>query len=211
MSQLNLFPTEEQSIPKVGLLLAVFPEEHAAHSIYKLQANLRCKHGLCETLRPPNHLHISVPCLGNARGSLTQVIQSVAIACQAATETTPPFEVTFERVLSFKGKPMEQALVLLGRKDENTELRALHRRLVAELSDRTDVNPKFTPHITLLYGREIHEEPINPAISWRVSEIVLVLSHRGATKYDRLGCWKLGTSNNFSNAILPPRDLSQLV
>jgi 2'-5' RNA ligase len=89
-------------------------------------------------------------------------------------------------------RTLNQPLVLAGGKDGNAELKAFHRLLVAKLSGRSDVNLKFTPHMTLLYDREINEEPVSPQVSWTVGEIVLVLSHVGATKYDRLGCWKLG-------------------
>ena len=193
MSQLTLFPTPEPQPAKYGLFLAVFPDEHTARYIYELATKLRHKHRLSGSVRPLNHLHISLPCLSNVRGELSQMMQWVDRACQATADTNPSFEITFDRVLSFRrGEPMKQPLVLVGSKDGNAELRAFHRLLVAKLSGRGDANPKFTPHMTLLYDQHINEETVSPVVRWRATEIVLVLSHVGETKYDRLGCWMLG-------------------
>ena len=123
---------------------------------------------------------------------LDQVIRLVDHACRAIAKATSPFDVTFDRVLSLKRRKLNQPLVLAGSKDGNAELKAFHRLLVAKLSGRSNATPEFTPHVTLLYDRQINEEPIDPVVSWKVNEVILVLSHVGATKYKRLGSWKLG-------------------
>jgi len=192
MSQLSLFPIDGPKPAKYDLILAVFPDEYAAHDIYELGNKLRHKHQLSGRVRPLSHLHISLPCFTNMPPGLNQVIHLVDHASRASAETTPPFDVTFDRVLSFKRRTLDQPLVLAGSKDGNAELKAFHRLLVAKLSGRSNANPQFTPHVTLLYDRQINEESINPVVSWKVNEIILVLSHVGATKYDRLGSWKLG-------------------
>ena len=192
MSQLSLFPTDGPKPAKYELILAVFPDEHTAQDIYQLGDKLRRKHRLIGRVRPLNHLHTSLPCFTNVPHGLDQVINLVDHACRGIAEATPPFDVTFDRVLSFKRRTLKQPLVLAGSKNGNAELKAFHRLLVAKLSGRSNANHQFTPHVTLLYDRQIDEEPINPVVSWKVNEVILVLSHVGATKYDRLGCWKLG-------------------
>lgn len=191
MSQLALFPTHEPRPTGHGLFLAVFPTKFTAHDIYGLASKIRDKHRLIGSLRPLHHLHVSLSCFINVSEGFDRAIQLVDRACQAIANATPPFEVTFDRVLSFRGKPMEQPLVLVGSKDGNAKLKAFHRLLVAKLSGRSNANPKFNPHMTLLYGREISEESVR-SMCWEVREVVLVRSHVGETKYDRLGCWKLG-------------------
>ena len=190
MSQLDLFPTQEPRPTGYSLILAVFPDEHTARDIYELATNLRHKHRLSGRVRPLSHLHISLPCLLNVSDKLDRVVESVDRACKAIADTTPPFEITLDRASSFGGQPMKHALVLAGSKDGNAELKAFHRLLAAKLSNRGK-SPSFTPHMTLLYDRKIAEEPISP-VRWKVNEVILVLSHVGATKYDRLGRWTLG-------------------
>ena len=142
-------------------------------------------------VRPFDHLHISLPCLKSLPDELSEVIQLADHVCKEPAHATAPFEITFDRVFSFRGKEWQQPLVLAGGTDGNAELKAFHRLLTAKFSNRSAADPKFTPHMTLLYDREINEEPISP-VSWKVSEVVLVQSYVGATKYDRIAQWKLG-------------------
>src|ERR1041385_197938 len=160
MNQLNLFPAHAPRPTRYELILAAFPDEETARHIYELGTHLRNKHRLSGRVRPLNHLHISLPCFTNMPHRLDQVIRLADHACRAIAEATSPFEVTFDRVLSFKRRTLNQPLVLAGSKDGNAELKAFHRLLVAKLSGRSDVNLKFTPHMTLLYDREINEEPV---------------------------------------------------
>lgn len=196
MSQLNLFPPDQARQPtRYDLFLAIFPNKFAAHDIYGFGMELRGKQRLVGKLRPLYHLHVSVPCLIDVSAGLDRAIQLVDRACRTIADTTPPFEVTFDRVLSFGGPPAKHALVLAGSKDGNVELKTFHRLLAAKLSNGRNVNPKFTPHMTLLYDRQISEEAISP-LRWEVKEVVLVLSHVGKTKYERLGHWELGGRSN---------------
>src|SRR2546425_908733 len=106
MSQLSLFPTHEPQPTGCSLFLAVFPGEQAARDIYELGVKLRHKHSLSGSVRPPDHLHISLPCLNNMSGELNQVIQLTERACKEIANATPPFGVTHDRVLSFRGRPL---------------------------------------------------------------------------------------------------------
>lgn len=73
-------------------------------------------------------------------------------------------------------------------------LDALHHQLVrlcaaAGIAGRAHY--AFSPHMTLGYrdGRPF-TSPISP-VGWTASEIVLIHSHLGRTRHDRLGCWPL--------------------
>ena len=142
-------------------------------------------------MRPLDHLHISLYWLGDEVDDLDQVVQVADRACKAVAYAMPAFEVTFDRVSTFRGRALNQPLVLVGSKDGNAELKAFHRLLAAKFSNQRSKNPKFTPHMTLRYDLEITEEPMSP-VNWKVNEVVLAQSHVGATKYDRLAHWTLG-------------------
>lgn len=107
--------------------------------------------------------------------------------------STPPFEVTFDRVSSFK-HPDRRPLVLVGNNDF-AGLRHFHRTLGAWLSQTgtaaNDFEGRFNPHVTLLYDwREIPEQTIEP-VSWTVTDFSLVLSVVGQTRYVHLKRWRL--------------------
>lgn len=192
MDQLPLFETPAQRPPKFNLFLAVFPDTATAQCIYKLAAEVREKHGLKGKLRPLDHLHVTVHHLGHYAEVPEKHVHAATRACEKAAIGTPALAITFDRMLSFRGRAGKSPLVLAGAEDGNTELKGFHQALGLELlKQRLPMDKKLTPHVTLLYDREIPEEPVDP-VSWRVHEIVLVLSHMGMTKYDQLRRLTLG-------------------
>lgn len=117
-------------------------------------------------------------------------------ALKRAAETTalamPAFALTLDRAMSFAGR--QWPLVLLPRAGAGeAEIEILYRVLGhalvrAGLGRR--LRPRFTPHLTLLYGeRGIEEQPIDP-ITWLVAEFVLIHSVRGEG-HRLLGQWAL--------------------
>jgi len=102
----------------------------------------------------------------------------------------PPFEVCFDRVLSYANKQVKHPVVLTDGSDGNNELMALHRELRVALGMGKS---SFSPHITLLCDtKDVAAESIEP-IRWTVDEVVLIRSEVGATKYEHLGRWRFGT------------------
>src|SRR6266851_5342110 len=113
------------------------------------------------------------------------------MACEAAAEVrAPPFEVLFDRSVSFRGRPGNRPFVLLGDKGLD-RLRSLRRTLgvaMARKGFRYLAKKDFTPHVTLLYAeRNVEEYPIEP-ICWTVNEFVLIHSMHG---HVRLARWPL--------------------
>lgn len=51
---------------------------------------------------------------------------------------------------------------------------------------------RFTPHLTLLYDKELLAPQSVEPVSWTAKEIVLALGEAGAKDYHRLGSWVLG-------------------
>lgn len=194
MEQLALFQTPKPPRNRYRLFVGIFPDAEAVHLICEQQPNLCDKFGLIGKPRPRSHLHVTLHLIGDYPDVPEQKIADAIKACAIVLANQPSFEVAFDHVMSFSGRPGELPFVLV-KPNGNAVLLELHRRLVTELiihrlAGRGGL--KFVPHITMLYDRlSVPEQPVCP-VSWTVKEAVLILSHLGATKYDRLGHWTLG-------------------
>ena len=158
------------------LFLAVLPDADAAARIDRLAVALKRAHKFNRASIEPGRLHVSLFFLGE----LSEHI--VRIACEAAAEVrVPPFDVWFDRSVSFRGKPGNRPLVLVG-DDGLDRLKSFRRTLGVALASRglgRLAKREFTPHVTLLYGeRHVEEHPIEP-IHWTVNEFVLIHSRHG--------------------------------
>ena len=170
------------------LFLAAVPDASTAERIHRLAGVLKRAHKFDGKLIAPERLHISLFFLGGLAEC------HVRAAREAAAELrTGPFEVSFDRTVSFRGRPGNRPFVLIG---ENglRRLESFRRMLGAALTRsglRRAANTTFTPHVTLLYdARGADEYPIQP-ISWTVTEFVLIQSMKG---HDYLARWPLQAS-----------------
>jgi RNA 2',3'-cyclic 3'-phosphodiesterase len=188
--QLSFFETPQPRSFKYNVFLAIFPDHYIAEQIISLGNMLRQTHGMRGRLRPISHLHVSLIFLGGTADVPAEaVVETIGHACKTVTAVTSPFEIGFNRVLSFRGHPENRPLVLANDNHENVELRNLHGLLHIKFASST---PKFVPHLTLLYdNQELTPKSIDP-VRWTAKEIVLVRSEVGATKYDWLGRWAFG-------------------
>lgn len=193
--QLSFFEAPRPSGPDYDLILAIFPDDYTAQQISELGNSIRKIHGLRGKLRPVTHLHVSLPIPRHVMHPPETVIERIGRACKAVAPMISPFEIKFDRVMSFRGRTGNRAVVLLNNDHGGDGIMSLHRLLCAEFEkfgSATSAQPKFEPHLTILYDQqELTPKSIAP-VCWRVKEIVLVLSEVGATKYHRLGCWALG-------------------
>jgi len=158
------------------LFLAAVPDASTAVQIRHRAGILRRAHHLEGRLIEPNGLHVSLFFLGGLAE------RHVQLACGAAADVrTGPFAVSFDRAVSFRGKPGNRPFVLFGGGGLR-QLTSFRRMLAAAMTRvgwRRRANMIFTPHITLLYdAREVEEHPIAP-IGWTVREFVLIHSMRG--------------------------------
>jgi RNA 2',3'-cyclic 3'-phosphodiesterase len=163
------------------LFFAAVPDFDAAARIYRTASVLKRAHRFTGELIPRECLHVSLLFLG--RGS-EQLVRS---ACEAVAGVKMiPFEVSFDRTASFRGRPGNRPFVLMG-DDTLDRLKSLRHRLgtaIAEKGmDRKDMARRahrdFAPHVTLLYGdRAVDEYPVAP-IRWTVNEFVLIHSLKG--------------------------------
>lgn len=101
------------------------------------------------------------------------------------------FEVTFDRAVSFLGRP--RPLVLCS-EDDIPELIALQRALGHAIQTRGlgRARARYTPHVTMLYDERAVEDHAVEPVTWTVRDFVLVHSLRGLGRYTILGRWPLG-------------------
>ena len=167
------------------LFLAAVPDAGTAERIHRLAGILKRAHKFDGKLIAPERLHISLFYLG---GLLEHRIQAAREA--VADVRAEPFEVSFDRTASFRGREGNRPFVLIG-DDGLGRLQSFRRMLGAALTRtglRRVANTHFTPHVTLLYGtRSVEEYPVWP-IFWTVTEFVLIHSRKG---HDHLARWSL--------------------
>lgn len=182
---LNLDPPSSNE----GVYLGIFPRAVDVHRFSNLEIELRREHGLTGNPRPSDHRHVTLGWLGPSAMVSEKIIQSFGHACEAAVDLTSPFEIEFDRALSFGG-----GAFVLNKPAGNEALFEFHHRLLSEMVKQRSrfhrESPKLNPHMTLLYERKrIPQHSIEP-INWMVGELALIRSHVGETKYDWLGRWE---------------------
>ena len=158
------------------LFLAAVPDAISAAAIHDRAGILKRAHNLAGRLIEADCLHISLFFLGGLPE------QSLRRACEAVADVRmKPFEVWFDRTVSFRGKPGNRPFVLFGG-DGLRQLTSFRRMLAVAMTReglRRRAITNFTPHVTLLYdARDVEEHPIEP-IGWTVNEFVLIHSMRG--------------------------------
>ena len=114
---------------------------------------------------------------------LIEALRAVGDAVEA-----PPIEIVFDRASG------GTASLALRPSHRNAALDALHRqidRLCAAAGITQREGYSFNPHMTLGYrqGRAING-PVSP-VAWTATELVLIHSHLGKTRHDRLASWPL--------------------
>jgi RNA 2',3'-cyclic 3'-phosphodiesterase len=164
------------------LFLAAVPDADTAARIYRLAEVLKRAHKFGGKIIEPERLHISLFFLGGLPERLVET------ACEAVAKVrVPPFEVSFDRTASFRNRPGNRPLVLIG-DDGLDRLRSFRRSLGVALARnglKYLTKKDFTPYVTLLYAeRDVDEHPIEP-VGWTVNEFVLIHSNRGHVKLAR--------------------------
>ena len=171
-----------------GLFFALFPDEAAAARLARTAQQLCIRHRLDARAFAPERFHVSLLGLGAHAGLPADLVAGAADA--AAAIAAAPFDVTFDRAVSFLGQPRPLALCS---EDDIPELIALQRDLGHAIQQRglDRATPQYVPHLTLMHDeRAIEDHAIEP-IRWTVQDFVLVHSLRGKGQYNILGRWSL--------------------
>ncbi|MBR7893255.1 RNA 2',3'-cyclic phosphodiesterase [Burkholderia multivorans] len=135
-------------------------------------------------------LHVTLHSLGEFMQVPPDVIARAREAAQRVR--AEPFDVSFDRIVSFSGRSDDRPWVLTVT-DVSHELIDLQRQLVEALK-RTGLRPprtSFTPHVTLRYDRSRRAPHTIEPIAWTVSEFVLIDSWLGKTHHDVIDRWPL--------------------
>lgn len=169
------------------LFFGIIPDAASADRIFRMAGILKRAYGFAGNLIRPDRLHVSLFFLGGLPA------QAVGAACTALAEVRmPPFEVVFDRSMSFRDRVGNRPFVLIG-DDGPTQLKTFRQLLGTTLTRnglRRRVNTNFTPHVTLLYDtNSVEEHPVDP-VAWTVNEFVLI---RSAGGHERLMQWPLRT------------------
>lgn len=146
--------------------------------------NVTAKLGALETR------HLSLVALGFAQ-HLSENDRAIA-AVVASQLVLPSFELSFDRVASFRAKPgNKRPLVLLPA--DPAPLEALTDALRHAMMDH-GLMPQRPPvqfHLTLCYDRaDIRTRPLDP-VTLTVDRLTLVRSIYGEARYERWGEWRL--------------------
>lgn len=171
-----------------GLFFALFPDEAAAAQLARTAQQLRIRHRIDAPVFAPDRFFVSLLGLG-AHAGLPPAFVGGAFDAAAAIAAAP-FEVAFDRAVSFLGRP--RPLVLCS-EDDIPELIAFQRGLgdAIQKAGLGRAKPQYTPHVTMLYDeRAIEDHAVEPVI-WTVRDFVLVHSLRGKGQHNILGRWSL--------------------
>jgi 2'-5' RNA ligase len=110
----------------------------------------------------------------------------------------PAFDVTFDRAMSFAGRPRNRPFVMRGTEKHDDGLAALmafqktmYLAMCRAGLQGPRANAKFAPHVTLMYDSQgVPEQAVDP-ICWSANDFVLVHSLLGQTKHIHVGRWPL--------------------
>ncbi len=172
------------------LFFAVFPDPATAAGIARHADHLRTTRQLSGRPLAAERFHVTLHHLGDHAGVRRDI---VAMATQAAeTISTAPFDVTFDRAASFHNGGANP-FVLQGGEGLDA-LRAFQRELglaMARAGLGRLAGKAFTPHVTMLYDRQlVAEQPLEP-VTWRVDGFSLIHSLLGRTEHVPLARWSL--------------------
>src|ERR1700748_685593 len=93
-----------------GMFFAVFPDYPGKAGIHCLARVVKCPHHFDGKLIEPDRLHATLFFLGDS--ALDRIVR---MACEAARELRmSPFDVSFDRIASFRGRSTGHPFVLLG-------------------------------------------------------------------------------------------------
>ncbi len=192
MSEQALLPGFEPVAPPTDrLLFLIYPETVARWPISRLARRCRDESELHGRPLETDIFHATLVHLGDFPGLPRDIVARAVQA--AATVQMAPFEVSFDRVMSFSRKLGKRPLVLHSGADA-IPLMAFQQALLDALIEVKLVRPgaaKFKPHVTLLYDRKEVGDHVVDTVGRTVREFVLVHSLLGQTRHVVLARWSL--------------------
>lgn len=172
------------------LLLLLYLQPTAAHSLAKWARAFQARHRLNGTLIEEDLLHITLISFGDHPGLPADLVER--IKSRLSNFTAPAFEVELNRAISFRRRQGRKNSFVAGGEHGIESVRALRRHLLSTLSGH-DVKSRenFLPHVTMMYDwEELGEYEMEP-VRWNVGEFLLVNSRLGKTIHEPLARWPL--------------------
>ncbi len=174
----------------VRLFFALLPPPAVAARIFELGQQLQRAHRLTGTAMPAGRLHCSLHRIDLSKRPLETAVAKAQDA--AARLRVEPFDVVFDKTISFRGREAHPFVLCGGR--GLGSLTVFYRTLGNALFQtelRDGPSNTITPHVTMIYGgdRLIDAHPI-PPIHWRVETFELIASTRGKG-HAQVGSWRL--------------------
>ncbi|AKK67096.1 2'-5' RNA ligase family protein [Xanthomonas translucens] len=177
-----------------SLFFAVLPDAATAQRMFALGERVRAAHGLRGPGLPVERLHLTLHYLGEYAGMPPRLLQQAHAVGQALAAA--PFELCFDRVLSFGGRGRARPLVLHG-DGEPPALRGLRDALQQRLLHQgvaTRAEAAYVPHITLAYDALAVPLQAVPQVRWTVAAVSLIRSVQGQGRYLHEATWPLSAA-----------------
>ena len=191
----DLFGSVPPPKPTDRLFFALFPSEEAIPQIVRISQKLRDQNGLTGKSLSNDRMHVTLHHVGDYAGGLPDGLVEAAQNV-ASMIAMPAFDVTFDRAMSFSGRPRNRPFVMRGNERSDGGLAALmvfqktmYLAMCRAGLQGPRANAKFAPHVTLMYDDQaIAEQAVEP-VSRTAHDFVLVHSLLGQTKHIHLGRW----------------------
>lgn len=191
--QMLLDGFEPAAEPTDNVFFALLPDDEMARRLAMLAEALRRQHRLSGRPLRTERFHVSLVGFPLQRGVPADLLalarrMADAVRCEV-------FDVRFDRALSFGGRSARAGLgelpyVLRGA-GGNEDVVRLADALGALPEARID-HSRITPHLTLLYDKQIVAEHEIEPLGWTVREFVLIRNRlRTGLPYELLGRWPL--------------------
>jgi 2'-5' RNA ligase len=182
-------PGREKRRARFNYFLAAQPDVDVASHMLNAAGPTCVEHRLQRKLFAPERLHVSL--VGIAQSDREPRDLLAWLRFRVSQVSLPRFDVCFRRALTFVTRRADASaypFVLVG----NTDGFQLLRATLLECLGLHSVPTRFTPHITLLYDKQIMPECEVTPVDWTVRGFSLIQSHVGQHRYTVLGSWSLG-------------------
>ena len=182
-------PGFDPPTPTDRLMFLLYPDPATAERIAAEARRLKASLGLTGQPLLTDRFHITLQHLGDYAGLPNDIVAKARDA-GAAVEAAP-FEVEFDRAVSFANRPGSNPFTLQG--GEGVRDLIAFQKALGEAMAWVKLKPdsSFTPHITLLYDRQVIPAEAIAPIRWTVDRFVLVRSMLGQTRHIVLQAWDL--------------------
>ncbi len=182
-------PGFDPPTPTDRLMFLLYPDSATAEQIAREARRLKDVLGLRGQPLLTDRFHITLHHLGDYVGLPADMVRKGEAAGAALAHA--PFEVVFDRAVSFANRPGNNPFTLQGGEGVR-ELIAFQQMLALKMAGAgLKPDKQFLPHITLLYdGQVVPAQDVAP-VRWTVNRLVLVQSKLGQTQHIVLKAWDL--------------------